>query len=165
VFFLAEIYTPTFGALTMGGVIALVLGSVMLFKDADPALRAGLDVIVGTTGALLLVVLLLLRKAYQVRGTRVVTGVEGLLGERGVARTDIGAADKVFADKVFADKVFADKVFAGKVFAGKVFVHGELWRATADEPVPAGTPVEVIEVRGLELRVRAVAVRGVDQPS
>lgn len=130
IFFVAEVYTPTFGALTMGGVISLVLGSVMLFRDADPALRIGLEVIVGATGTVLVIVVLLLRKALQVRRGKVTTGSEGLVGERGMARTDLDPE-------------------------GKVFVHGELWRARAEAPVTAGQTVEVTAVRGLRLQVRA----------
>ena len=131
VFFVAEIYTPTFGALTVGGVIALGLGSVMLLREADPAMRVGLEVIIGTSGTLLVVIALLLRKALQVRRSRVVTGAEGLVGERGVARTDLDPA-------------------------GKVFVHGEIWRGRAESPIAAGAAVEVAEVRGLEVLVEAV---------
>jgi membrane-bound serine protease (ClpP class) len=131
IFFVAEVYTPTFGALTIGGVIALVLGAVMLFRDADPAMRIGLEVIVGATGTLLVIVVLLLRKALAVRRGKVTTGAEGLVGERGVARTDLDPE-------------------------GKVFVHGELWRARAETPATAGQSVEVTAVSGLRLRVRAV---------
>lgn len=130
IFFVAEVYTPTFGVLTVGGVIALVLGSVMLFRDADPAMRIGLEVIVGTAGTVLVIVVLLLRKALAVRRGKVATGSEGLVGERGVARSDLDPE-------------------------GKVFVHGELWRARAEAPVAAGQTVEVTAVHGLRLRVRA----------
>ena len=59
------------------------------------------------------------------------TGREGLVGERGVARTRLAPA-------------------------GKAFVHGELWSAVAEEPVDAGEPLEVVSVEGLTLRVRAL---------
>lgn len=131
VFFVAEVYTPTYGVLTLGGVIALILGSVMLFRDADPAMRVGLEFILGTAGTLLVVVLVLMSKALKVRRNKVRTGVEGLAGEHGVARTDLDPE-------------------------GKVFVHGELWRARADAPVSAGAPVEIVAVEGLKLEVRAV---------
>ncbi len=135
VFFVAEVYTPTYGVLTLGGVIALILGSVMLFRDADPAMRVGIEFILGTAGTILIVVLVLMTKALQVRRNKVQTGAEGLVTQRGVARTDLDPE-------------------------GKVFVHGELWRARADGPVTAGAPVEVVAVEGLMLEVRAATPAG-----
>ncbi len=130
VFFVAEVYTPTYGVLTVGGAIALILGSVMLFRDVDPAMRVGLEIIVGVAGTVFVVVMVLMTKALQVRRTKVQTGAEGLVQEHGVARTDLDPE-------------------------GKVFVHGELWRAWADAPVTAGAPVEIVAVQGLRLEVRA----------
>jgi len=127
--FIAEVQVVSYGLLTVGGVISLILGSFMLFKDAGPALRVGLELIVGVSATMLLVVGFLLSKAIQVRHTRVKTGSEGLVGERGVAR---GAIDP----------------------KGKVFVHGEIWRARSDEPVADESEVEVVAVEGLILRVR-----------
>jgi len=63
---------------------------------------------------------------------RVVSGVEGMVGERGVVRGDLTAG-------------------------GRVFIHGEYWDAEADEPVEDGSPVEVVQVLpGFRLRVRPV---------
>jgi membrane-bound serine protease (ClpP class) len=62
------------------------------------------------------------------------TGIEGLLHERGVARSELAPS-------------------------GKVFVHGELWDAAAEQPVAAGESVEVVAVRGMTLAVRPLKVQ------
>jgi membrane-bound serine protease (ClpP class) len=80
----------------------------------------------------LVVVTFLVSMVVRAHRTQVATGVEGLLHKHGVARTRVG-----------------DR--------GKVFVHGEIWEAAADEEIPAGSPIEVVSVDGLKLRVRAEA--------
>lgn len=137
VLFVAETQVPTFGLLTLGGAISLVLGVVMLFKDVGPPMRAATGLIAGTLVTVLIIVVLLTTRSVQVRRTKVVTGREGLVGERGTARTDLAPR-------------------------GKVFVHGEIWSAVAEVAVAAGSPVEVAAVEGMTLRVRA---QGVDEPA
>lgn len=132
VFFIAEIKVVSYGMLSVGGVISLVLGSLMLFKDAGPALRLGLELIIGVSGSILLVVGLLMLQVLRVRRAPVLTGREGLLSEVGVVRTELAPR-------------------------GKVFVHGELWHAVAEEPIAAGCEVEVISIDGLTLHVRRAA--------
>lgn len=140
IFLVAEIYTPTYGILTVAGVIALILGSIMLFKDVDPAMRVGLEVILGTVGTIVVVMLVLLTRALQVRRGKVKTGAEGLVGERGVARSDLDPR-------------------------GRVFVHGEVWTAEAASPVTKGQPVEVEAIEGLKLRVRGLDDAATEIPS
>jgi membrane-bound serine protease (ClpP class) len=115
--------------LTVAGVIALVLGSLMLFKTPEPALRVSVELIATLAAFTLLVVGFLAFMAVRVLKTPVTTGVEGMIHEVGIARSDLAPR-------------------------GKVFVHGELWDAVADEPVPAGERVEVVAVRNLTLAVR-----------
>lgn len=135
VLFIAETQVPTFGLLTTAGAISLVLGVVMLFKDVEPWMRTGMELIVATVAGMLVVIVLLTTRALKVRGSKVTTGKEGLVGERGVVRTALDPK-------------------------GKVFVHGELWSAVADgtkdDAVVVGTPVEVTAVEGMLLRVREV---------
>ena len=137
VLFVAETQVPTFGLLTLGGAISLILGVVMLFKDVGPPMRAATGLIAGTVVTVLIIVVLLTTRSVQVRRTKVVTGREGLVGEQGMARTDIAPR-------------------------GKVFVHGEIWTAVAEVAVAAGSPVEVAAVEGMTLRVRA---QGVGEPA
>ncbi len=132
--FLAELKIVSYGLLSVGGVISLVLGSLMLFKDAGPAMRLGGGLVATTAGTILLLVGLVMTQAIRMKNAPVTTGREGLLGEHGVVRTAVGEG--------------ADTA------EGKVFVHGELWRATAAQPIAAGTEVEVVAMDGLVLEVR-----------
>ncbi|HEY9420756.1 MAG TPA: nodulation protein NfeD [Thermoanaerobaculia bacterium] len=129
VLFILEIKVTSYGMLTVAGVIALVLGSLMLFKTPEPALRVSVELIATLSVFTLLVVGFLAFMAVRVLKTPVATGVEGMIHEVGIARSDLAPR-------------------------GKVFVHGELWDAVADEPVPAGERVEVVAVRNLTLAVR-----------
>ena len=129
VFFIAEIKVVSYGLLTVGGLISLVLGSLMLFKSADPAIRVSLDVIFAVTVFAAAVVALLLWLVVRVHRSRVTTGAEGLVSKRATARTDLDPG-------------------------GKVFVWGEIWNAVAESPVAAGAQVEITAVDGMTLRVR-----------
>lgn len=131
-FFVLEIKITSYGLLTVAGVVSLLLGSTMLFKTAEPALRVSLDVALSVTIFAAAVVGMLVYFALRARRQPVRTGIEGLLTEVGVARSAIAPR-------------------------GKVFVHGELWEARADQPVERGQAVEILEVEGQVLRVRARA--------
>jgi membrane-bound serine protease (ClpP class) len=136
VLFVAEIKVTSYGLLTIGGIIALVLGSLMLFDSPDPAIRVSMSVIaIVTSFAAVLVVVLLTLVVRTYRG-QVRTGSEGMIMERGVVRTPLSPV-------------------------GKVFVHGELWEAETemDGEVPAGEAVEVLAVEGMRLKVRPLPRR------
>jgi membrane-bound serine protease (ClpP class) len=129
-FFIAEIKVVSHGLLALGGVVSLVLGSLMLFKTADAMLQVSLQLIASLVVFTVATVGLLLFLAIRAQRTPVQTGSEGLLRERGTARTALDPR-------------------------GKVFVHGELWDAVAAEPVAAGETVEITAVHNLTLQVRA----------
>lgn len=129
IFFIAEIKVTSYGLLTVAGVISLILGSLMLFKSADPAIRVSLELIISMAVFTLVVVTFLVSMVIRSHRAQVATGAEGLLHKHGVTRTQVGRR-------------------------GKVFVHGEIWNASADEEIPAGSPVEIVSVDGLTLRVR-----------
>jgi len=129
IFFIAEIKVTSYGLLTVGGLISMFLGSMMLFKSVDPAVRVSLNVIVTVTIFTGLLVAFLVTMVVRTHRRQVTTGSEGLIHERGIAQTDLSPR-------------------------GKIFVHGEIWDAVADEPVELGTAVEVVAVDGLTLRVR-----------
>lgn len=128
-FFVAEIKVVSHGLLTVGGLVALTLGSLMLFRTADPALRVSLSIVLTMVLAAGAVVAFLTTLAVRAQQHQVQTGLEGLVRERGVARTTLAPR-------------------------GKVFVHGELWEAVAEAEVAAGEPVEVTAAEGLLLHVR-----------
>jgi membrane-bound serine protease (ClpP class) len=129
IFFILEIKVTSYGMLTVAGVISLVLGSLMLFKTPEPALRVSVELIAMLSAFSLLVVGFLAFMALRAQRTPVRTGIEGLVHEVGTARSPLSPR-------------------------GKVFVHGEIWDAVADEPVAAGETVEVVAVRNLTLAVR-----------
>ncbi len=107
----------------------MVIGSLMLFKSPEPALRVSLDVVISLALFTALVVGFLAWRVMWAARLPVRTGAEGLLNEIGTARTAIAPR-------------------------GKVFIHGELWDAVADEPVAGGEPIEVVAIEDFLLRVR-----------
>ncbi len=128
-----EVKVPSFGMLTLGGAVSFCLGAIMLFRDADPALRASLNLIIAVGITIGLLALALARLALKARRNRVATGREGLLDELGLvsAGIELGAP-------------------------GKVRLHGEIWNAEADVPVDVGDRVRVVRVDGMTLRVEPV---------
>lgn len=134
IFFIAEVKVASYGLLTVAGVICLVIGSLMLFRSPDPALRVSLELIAAAAVTTIVVVLFLMSQVLRAHRTQVRTGIEGLVHERGRARSDL------------------DPV-------GKVFVHGEIWDAEAETgtPITRGDAVEVVAVQGMWLRVRPLA--------
>ena len=128
ILFIAEIKIPSYGLLTVGGVISLALGSIMLFESPVPYLRASLAVIIPTvivTAAFFIFAVTMTVRAYMAKPA---TGMEGLLGEVGTVATRIAPE-------------------------GKVFVHGEFWNAYAEGTIEEGQKVRVIKAEGLKLKV------------
>jgi membrane-bound serine protease (ClpP class) len=127
-----ELKVPSFGVLGIGGTVSLLVGSIMLTRDIPglPGLTVSLRVVVPVVLGLAAVFLFLGRLAFASQARRPTTGVEGMVGEQGHARTAI-APDA----------------------PGQVDVHGEIWRACSREPLPAGARVRVVEVNGLTLLV------------
>src|SRR5919108_1436322 len=125
---IAEIKVVSHGVLAIGGVVAMALGSLMLYDAPEIGFRVSWRVIVPTvalTAGLFLFALTLGVRAFR---RRPLLGVSGLVGQTGVAR---GALEP----------------------EGQVSVHGEIWRAVADRPLADGAPVTVVGVQGLTLRV------------
>jgi membrane-bound serine protease (ClpP class) len=127
-----ELKVPSFGVLGIGGIVSLVIGSIMMTREV-PGVRVGLGVIVPVAVALAAIVLGLGRLAFKAQQQRPHTGIEAMLGEVGRARTPVTSDT-----------------------AGHVDVHGEIWRAFSRTPVPPGAPVRVVEVNGLTLVVEPV---------
>lgn len=124
----AETFVPSFGALGLGGIVALVIGSVMLM-DTDvpgfgiPATLIG-SVAFVAGGAMLAILMMLMRT----RRRTVLTGAEGMIGALAVAAGD-----------------FTDE--------GRVRIHGELWNANTTSPVRDGQHLRVTAIDGLHLTV------------
>ncbi|MEK6527540.1 MAG: nodulation protein NfeD, partial [Nitrospirota bacterium] len=129
IMFILEVKIISHGALTIGGIIAMIMGSLMLFESPEPFLSASLKVIIPAvlvTALFFIFTISLALKAYRRKPQ---TGVEGLIGYEGEAKTDVRAT-------------------------GQVFVHGEIWSAWSDEPVKAGEKITVEKVENLKLKVR-----------
>jgi len=131
VFFILELKVTSFGMLTVAGIVSLLLGSMMLFKGGQGSLGLSWQVLLPTvvlvSGFFILVTTLVVKA--QVTQPR--TGADGLIGEEGVVRQVIDPE-------------------------GKVIVHGELWQAVSQTPIPVGTRVRVTGIRNLTLEVAAI---------
>jgi membrane-bound serine protease (ClpP class) len=130
VLFILEINVTSYGALTIGGIIAMVLGSLMLFEDAGPFLKLSLYTILPAvllTALFFTIVLGLAWKAYRRKPS---TGIEGMVGLEGKAASDINAE------------------------GGTVKVHGEIWKAVSDELIAENDKVVVEAIEGLKLKVK-----------
>jgi membrane-bound serine protease (ClpP class) len=129
ILFILEVKVQSFGMLAVGGIAAMIIGSLMLIKAPVAELRPSLRFILPVALGVSLIVLFLLTLVFRAHARRPFSGREGMIGETGTARTDLAPS-------------------------GKVFVHGELWAAEADETVRAGEKVKVIEVlEGLKIKV------------
>ncbi len=130
--FVLEVKVQSFGILAAGGVAAMVIGSMMLVNSPVPALRPSLRVILPVALGLSLIFFLLVYLVIKAHARQAVTGKEGLVGEVGVARTDLDPE-------------------------GRVFVHGELWKAEAGTLILQGSKVKVVKaLDNLKLRVEKI---------
>lgn len=128
VLFILEVKITSFGLLSMGGIVCLLLGSIMLFETGESAMRVSWAVILPTVGCFSVFFIAALTLAVRAWRSKPQTGVRGLEGEIGVAVSEIGPD-------------------------GKIFVHGEYWNAKADSVIPNGERVRVIRVDGLTVHV------------
>ncbi|HSL99880.1 MAG TPA: nodulation protein NfeD [Candidatus Limnocylindria bacterium] len=130
ILFILEIKIASHGALTLGGIISLALGSIMLFRSsADPYLRISWGVILTMVGLTAVFFGTVVTLAVRSQLRQPATGSEGMIGETGVAVAD----------------------FTGK---GKVFVVGELWDAECLLPLRKGDKVTVVKRKEMTLVVK-----------
>ncbi len=131
ILFIAEIKVMSYGLLTVGGIVALVLGSILLVKTDLPFLRLSwwviLPMALATAGFFLLVV----GMTWRTLRRPPVSGIVTMIGVIGEARTPIAVGGR-----------------------GQVFVRGELWQARSSEPIARGDAVAVEALEGLTLVVR-----------
>lgn len=130
--FILEIKVQSYGILSLGGIAAMIIGSIMLINAPIPELRPSLKFIIPMALGLSLIFIFLIVIAARAHAQRASTGKEGLIGEVGIAQTDLS-------------------------LEGKVFVHGEIWKAVASENLPLGTKIKVTEVlENLRLKVKKI---------
>lgn len=124
VMFIAEIKIVSYGMLSVGGVICLVLGSVMLFDSDEQLVRISLSVMAPVLVAVTVFFVCLAYLAGKAQMAKSVTGSEGLVG-----------------------------LYGETVGGGWVRVHSELWKAPGSEKYEQGTRIVVRSMQGMELGV------------
>ncbi len=128
VLFALEAKFATHGVLGLGGIALLTIGGLLLVDGPIPQMRVQIWTALGVSVPLGIITVFLMTIALRARRSKVVTGLQGMIGAVGEARTDIDPE-------------------------GKVFVQGELWNAHARSRVSLGEQVVVRNVEGLELEV------------
>ena len=132
VLLIAEIKVTSFGLLTVGAVISLILGSIMLIKSPLPFLKISWGVILPTVIFTVAFFLFALYLVIRSQNKKPVAGIEGLIGEVGEVKETI------------------DPV-------GSIFVHGEIWTAESDERIEKGERIKVLEINHMRMKVKRVA--------
>lgn len=129
--FVAELFTPTFGALTATGVVAFIVGGLILFNTSEFAYDIPLPSIIGIPLSMAAIVGFGLRKVVQTMHTQPTTGQEGMIGAVGTVKSALEPK-------------------------GSIFVWGERWQAESEDgqTIPAGEQVKVTGVDGFRLKVR-----------
>jgi len=123
----------THGVLAIGGIATLVIGALLLVDTPIPEMRVHLATALAVSIPLGGITVFLMSVALRARRNKVVTGIEGLVGEIGVTQTALSPG-------------------------GKVFVHGEIWDAVSSADLAAGEKVVVEQVAGFQLGVKPVSV-------
>ena len=131
ILFIAEIKVMSHGMLTVGGVISLVLGSLLLFDTAEPALRISLQVLIPAVVLVSSFFIAVIWMAIKAQMRKKSTGAEAMIGAEAEALTDIANE-------------------------GKVFLEGQYWRATSAKLIKKGAKVKIVKVEGLSLIVEEI---------
>ncbi len=134
ILFLLEIKIPSYGLLTIGGVISLVLGSLMLVDSPLPFLQISWKVILGATITMTLFFIIAISFALRAHRKKPSTGKEGLVGEEGVTIDDLNPT-------------------------GQIEIHGEIWKAVSDRRIKKGQRVIVEEVHSQHLRLKVKPIK------
>lgn len=130
VLFIIDLFAPTHGVLTFGGIVAFFLGALMLFNRADPAFRLSLAYIIPATLLTAAFFVFIVGAGVRAQFLPVRAGAETMLGQTASALSPIDTAQ------------------------GKVLFEGEYWNAVSDTPIPAGRLVEIVARDGLTLTVK-----------
>src|ERR1700690_2767146 len=128
--FIVDVYSPTHGVLTAGGIVAFFLGAMMLFSHAGPGFGLSPAWIIPATLVTAAFFVFVVGKGIRAQFKPAQTGKETMLG-----RT-VNALSRIDAQ------------------GGRVFIEGESWNARSEAPVEAGQPVEITGIEGLTLKVK-----------
>jgi len=129
ILFIIDVKAATHGVLTTGGLVAMFIGSLMLFDYENPAMRVSLQVIIPVVLAMGLFFLLATWLSIRTLFRRPVSGAVGLIGEKGDARTNVDSN------------------------GGRVFVAGAHWNALSQTPISSGSKIVVTGLDGMTLNV------------
>jgi membrane-bound serine protease (ClpP class) len=128
----AEAKFASHGVLTVGGIVLLTLGGLLLVDSPIPEMRVHVLTALAVSIPLGLITAFLMSIAIKARRNKMVSGAQGIIGETGIAQTALSPR-------------------------GKIFVHGELWDAVSSSDLPPGQSVVVRRIDGLLLQVDPVA--------
>lgn len=132
ILFILEVKIVSHGVLTMGGIISLLLGSLLLFSPQLPYFRLSITLIIGTVIMTSLFFIFIVSKGILAQKRKVESGFEGLIDKIGEAKTDI-------------------------LNEGRVYVGGEDWSAyTENEKIEKGEKIKVVSIDGIRLKVKKI---------
>jgi membrane-bound serine protease (ClpP class) len=129
VLFVIDLFAPTHGVLTGGGILAFLVGSLMLFDQRDPLFRLSLWYIIPSAVLITGFFVFVVGKGVRSQLVPAKTGMQTMLGKEVNALTQIDSA------------------------SGKVFYEGAYWNARSAAPIRQGAPVRIVAIEGLTLRV------------
>lgn len=129
--FIAEVKVQGFGVLGSGGIVAMIIGTLILIDTPDPAMRIGLATAIGVALPFAVIFLILLVALLRSMAQKVVTGDAGMIGLVGVADSQVHRQ-------------------------GRVRVRGEYWAARAETPIEAGRPIRVVGIDNLTVEVEEI---------
>jgi len=129
ILFIAEIKIISYGLLSVGGIISLLLGSLLLFDSPEPAMRVSLKVLVPSLVIVSTFFIFIVSLVVKAQRKKKHTGPDELIGAEGIAVTDIYET-------------------------GKTFIRGEYWESWSDDPVSKGKKVNVTRVEGMKIQVK-----------
>ena len=127
--FMAETMVISYGLLTLGGLVCMFIGSLMLIESPEAFMGVSLNVILPVVIGIGLIVFFLMSVVVRSQRRRTATGIDGIVGHAGVADSRIDPE-------------------------GTVFIHGEIWSAESKDPIGKGEKVRVVGYEGLKLFVK-----------
>ena len=127
--FVIDVYAPTHGVLTAGGIVAFFIGSLMLFDPRDPVFRLSLQYVIPGVALTAAFFVFVVGKGVRAQRLPAKVGKETMIGKTGSALTAIDGS------------------------GGKIFFEGEYWNAVSDVPVKIGQAVQIKSIEGLTAKV------------
>ena len=133
--FVLEATVTSHGILAVGGILAMIAGAMMLVPGPIPQLRIQFTTTLAVTIPVAVITVFLVRLVYLSHQKKSVMGQQAMIGEVGIAKTDIHTE-------------------------GKILVHGEYWNASSGQPIPAGSKARVVKIDGLKVEVEQIRGNG-----